>query len=153
MSDFDAVALFCDDIREEKSGAHSLIGVMADNVRVPGFPGALPKLAIHIKINLPIDFAHIPIDIFITNPGSPEIFVNTITAELITNSIETAVVQGSPLAGIISNVIAGPFPTIQPGRVLVTLKGAFGTKLIGGLNIQGPEETSALSTNGQQPPA
>lgn len=44
-----AIALFCEDIREEKSGAETLIGLFPDNVLVPTIPSALPRLSIYIR--------------------------------------------------------------------------------------------------------
>lgn len=74
------MTLFCDDVREEKSGKRILIGLYADNLVVPGFPidlshlmlvnlirgpnGAVPR-SLAIKLSLPPDHqwvTDIPVD-------------------------------------------------------------------------------------------
>src|SRR4051794_5934383 len=57
MPEWSAIALFCEDIREEKTGQDTLIGILPDNVRVPSFPGAMPKVCVYLRINLPRDTA------------------------------------------------------------------------------------------------
>jgi hypothetical protein len=42
-------ALLCDDIREEKSGKETLVGVYNDKVMVAGLPVVMPKLCFRIK--------------------------------------------------------------------------------------------------------
>lgn len=43
-------ALVCDDIREEKSGKETLVGVYSNKIIVGGLPAVLPKLCFRIRI-------------------------------------------------------------------------------------------------------
>lgn len=45
-------AVFCDDIRHEKTGKLSLIGVYGSHMFVGEFPTRLPKLCVHFSIRL-----------------------------------------------------------------------------------------------------
>jgi hypothetical protein len=42
-----AMGVFCDDIREEVQGMHSLVGIYPDNVNVPVVPRMMPKLGLY----------------------------------------------------------------------------------------------------------
>jgi hypothetical protein len=51
---------FCEDIRAEKSGTFSAMGIMPDNAGVPAAPepgmrGLMGKLCLYIRVNLDID--------------------------------------------------------------------------------------------------
>src|SRR5688572_15722901 len=50
-----AIGFFCEDIRDEKSGQDTLIGILPDHLAVPAFPGMLPKLGIYVRIHLSLD--------------------------------------------------------------------------------------------------
>jgi len=43
-------ALVCDDVREEKSGKETLVGVYNSKIIVAGLPAVLPKLCFRIRI-------------------------------------------------------------------------------------------------------
>jgi hypothetical protein len=56
-----AIGLFCEDIREEKSGQLNLIGIMPDNLNIPATPAPtdgkilqamIPKLALYVRVHL-----------------------------------------------------------------------------------------------------
>src|SRR5450759_2714461 len=78
---YNCVGLFCEDIREEVSGTHTIIGVMPDNITLAGQSpppeaGAsllFPKLAIYLRLN--IETANKPegsITARASIPGMPE---------------------------------------------------------------------------------
>src|SRR5204863_9495434 len=52
MRPITAIALFCEDIREEQQGTSDIVGVLPDNLSVGPGPGFLPKLAIYLRIHL-----------------------------------------------------------------------------------------------------
>jgi hypothetical protein len=54
MSGVSACALFCEDVRQEKTGGETLVGVMRDNLAMSSLPGVLPKLGIYIRMNIPL---------------------------------------------------------------------------------------------------
>lgn len=48
MSDLTSVGFFCEDIREEKNGMLSLVGIFQDNINVEG-GGFIPKLCVYVR--------------------------------------------------------------------------------------------------------
>lgn len=135
MHDIAAIALFCDDIREEKSGTSSIIGVIGDNIVVPDFPGAIPKFGIYIRIHLLTGFKASKFDIYLNYPNGDKILVNEIELKLVKQSLIDAKKTNNPIAGIVSQLIAAPFPVIQEGRISVELSWSGNTSFIGSLNF------------------
>lgn len=48
-------ATFCDDVREEVLGRHTLVGVVFGDIQVPHFPIVIPKLGISATAYQPLD--------------------------------------------------------------------------------------------------
>jgi hypothetical protein len=44
------ISLFCDDIREERSGADTIVGVYPDNLSLPHIPSVIPKFGIYTRL-------------------------------------------------------------------------------------------------------
>lgn len=135
MHDIAAIALFCDDIREEKSGAHSLIGIIGDNVIVPNFPGAIPKFGIYVRIHIPTDFKPCKFDIYLNYPNGDRLHINEIELRLVKNTIVDAKKSNNPIAGIFTQLVAAPFPVAQEGRISVELSWNGVSSFIGSLNF------------------
>jgi len=130
------VGFFCEDIREEKAGTDTIIGIMPDNVNVRSIPCVFPKLGIYIRIHL--DPAHDPgeIQLKLALPDGSEFSLGRFEASLVTNSIDTARAGGGPLAGLISRAVASPFRIPAAGRIraIVTVKGT--EYIAAALNVQ-----------------
>jgi hypothetical protein len=116
-----AVALFCEDIREEQQGTSTIVGVLPDNLSVGSGPGFLPKLAIYLRIQ--IDHA---------------VTVSTIRARIIFSdgrelemapfdlgSFEAAKkesIQNSiPYTGLVAKAIISPVSIQESGRIEVIM--------------------------------
>lgn len=50
LSDFTAHVSYCEDVRQEASGAQTYVGVMRGDVGIPEFPGFMGKLAIVVDL-------------------------------------------------------------------------------------------------------
>ncbi|MCB2060057.1 MAG: hypothetical protein R3E09_02485 [Novosphingobium sp.] len=135
MAEVSAIALFCDDIREEKTGQYSLIGVVGDNINVPDFPGAIPKFAIYVRINLPVDFEPCDFETFLNFPNGERILLNTIEHDLVAKTINDAKAEHNLVAGIYSHLIAAPFAVQQEGRIWLELVWNHGKIILGSLNF------------------
>lgn len=135
MRDISAVALFCDDIREEVSGAHSLIGVLGDNIVVPSFPGAVAKLGIYVRLHIPVDFSACKFDIILEYPNGTNIKVAEVNEILVEKTIKDAKISGNRIAGIYSKLIASPFPVSEAGRIIVKIKYNGHEYVIGAINF------------------
>ena len=135
MVEISAVALFCEDLREEKDNKISLIGIMGDNIAVPGFPGALAKLAIYIRINYPTDMKPQSLEIVMTHSDGERLVVNNIDESFVKKTIEEAAAQNNPVAGIVTQLIAAPFAINSAGRNKLELTWDNGSIFLGSLNV------------------
>lgn len=135
MRDISAIALFCHDIREEKSGTYSLIGVVGDNINVPGFPGAIPKFAIYVRIHVSVNWNPCEFDIFLNNSNGDRILVSKIEKELVEKTLYDAKLQGNNIGGIYSHLVASPFPIQKEGRFSLDLAWGTDSLYLGGVNF------------------
>ena len=137
------ITLFCDDVREEKSGMDTLIGVYSDNVNVPSFPFSFPKIAIYTRINIDVADSPGEISIVISVPNQDDVLLSTLDTKIITDGQRQAKRNGAPMVGLISKAIAANFTVPAPGQVTLTVK-IKGRKYVGGtLNVkQTPKSVS-----------
>jgi hypothetical protein len=121
MTRLEAVsAIFCEDIREERSGSTTLVGVMGDNVYIPYAPVAIPKLCIYFRAYF--DCKELPpsegISMAILSPDDPPIVIGKIEGSALRESYDEARRKGAPKAGMISRVEFGGFIVKQLGRIV-----------------------------------
>jgi hypothetical protein len=114
------VGLFCEDIREDKSGSLTLIGVMPDNANVLGV-GISPKLCIFVRTNFDPSYSLPAGSIVMVLPSGEEIPIGTITEEVIREASKTALEQGSPIAGMLSRAELIGF-RVEIGRHIIQVK-------------------------------
>jgi hypothetical protein len=116
MRPFSCIGIFCDDIREEASGAHTLVGVLPDNVNIPGLPAVIPKLGVYIRIQLENDYTPTTLRARIRIPGGDTFEMADFT-DLIGPTREQAEAANTPFAGLISKGTFSPLPIKQSGRI------------------------------------
>ena len=144
MTSFSAIAIFCEDIRQEVAGTSTIVGTLSDNLMVPGFPGALPKLAMYIRAHFSSDFNALDFNIYINGVGEPRTLIAQIDKDVVVNALTTARAAGSPMAGVIASVIASPFNVQKAGRIWLELDYGNETFYLGSLNfIDGLENAPA----------
>jgi hypothetical protein len=142
------IALFCDDIREEKSGALTLVGVMGDNVKLPPLPASgsnvramIPRLAVYIRLNFDVEaFLATPITFKIILPDGTEVSAGGVSEQTIAEARTTGQ-RGNQLAGIVSRLVFGGFVLTQFGRITVEVDMGGNKYLAGILNFV-PDETA-----------
>ena len=93
-------------------------------------------MAIYVRIHVPSDYDPCKFDIFIQQPGEDRQHVNSITLELVQKTLMDARKADNPIAGIISKVIAAPFPVLNEGRLKVELEFENEKLHLGGLNFK-----------------
>lgn len=130
-----AIALFCDDIREERAGSTTLVGIMQDNFELQNIPSALSRLAIYVRINLEVSEKPRPLSVLLEFPDGNRHTLGEFSKELVKKSQAEAKLANNTLAGLIANVVAPQFPVPQIGRVTVQLKDGNQLRIIGGLNF------------------
>lgn len=135
MDRIHAVALFADDIREEKDDRLTLVGVMPDNLKVPGLPGMLPKLAIFIRLNIPVSMDPQDAKVFLTDTSGTRNAVATFESDLVARGLSEAAEQGNNMGGVTMRMSASPFAVAKYGRVILEVE--IGDECIqaGSLNI------------------
>jgi hypothetical protein len=111
----EAIGLFCEDIREEKQGTDTLIGVMPDNMVLPSpFPIFLAKLALYVRLNLSSESTTESIIVSMRFPnGNVAQIANFDTAAIQKAKLEAV---GKPWAGLIAKVIFGGVQIGQDGN-------------------------------------
>ena len=119
------VSLFCDDIREEKSGMSILIGIYPENVNVHSFPFAFPKIGMYTRINIDVEDSPGEIAVIISTPKNDDAVLTSFSEEFISKSQIKSKNNGSQMMGLIAQMVAAPFPVAEPGqiKIIVTIQG------------------------------
>ena len=148
-----AVALFCEDIREERSGAITLIGIVGDNVVVPHRPkpesvGILPRLGIYVRVNFDATQQIEPPELTVRFPDGETLSSKKLTDEDVKEACSTAKL-GNPIAGLIFRIQAGNIPIKKLGRLTAEVTIGNETYLAGFLNLI--DEMPTSPTASEQP--
>ena len=116
--------LFCEDIRSEKSGAFSLVGIMPDNANIGVAPtsekrGMFPKLCVYMRAQFDISDQVKTISMSMQLPDGNVLDMGPISADLISKSFAGAKKKGNPLAIIVLRAEFQAFPIISLGKMLL----------------------------------
>jgi len=116
------IALFCEDIREEKSNAETFVGVLPSNLSVPAFPSGLPKLGIHCRFLFPVDFPDFEAEVFLRASWGQRVEMGTVGRELVAQAKRETLAINLPVASVIIKVLIVPMPLPGPGRIEIVVK-------------------------------
>lgn len=133
------LGLFCEDIREEKSGQLTLVGIFPDNVSTPTRPenlpttarAVMPKIALYMRVHIGVDDDVGPMNIKLVSQNGEELDLGSINEDLIARSRREAVANGLPIAGFINHAVMQGFQVV-PGL------------LLGVVDIDGQRHTAAV---------
>ena len=149
MQTINVMALFCEDIREEKGDIFSLIGLMPDNVNLADKTDGvtregqarklLGKLCLFVRINFDPDIDIGAPEIKLVMPDGESIAIGEIEHSLIQKSISETKENGNLLAGVMSRAVFWGFnpPTDGSIKVEVYINGE--TYLAGALKFKSSE--------------
>lgn len=140
MPGITAMGVFCEDIREEKTGTQTLVGVYPDNLNIPTVPAALPKLALYMRIAVDPFVDAEQMSVWLISPKGDERKINDIDTKLVAQTQANSRKSGTPFATMISRIIAPAFPVTEYGRMKALLR-------------IGSEEIICATLNFQVPPA
>src|SRR5689334_2870375 len=102
------IGLFCDDIREEKSGQDTIIGILPDNMNVAKYPSVTPKLGLYLRVHIdPKNPASKIVAKFKTPWDQHEI--GGADEDLIKQAVDQANEKKLPLGGIVLKALIVPF--------------------------------------------
>jgi hypothetical protein len=141
MKDYEAIGLFCEDIREEKSGKFILIGLYTDNVNVTSIPGVFSKLAIYVRIHLNPAFDIREMTLVIRAPGQQEMNIGDFDPAIIEEQRKKGTV--APHIGLILQAVVSPFPVQAAGTIAAILKVNGEEKTVAVLNVRAMEKTKS----------
>lgn len=153
MVKFSAVCLFCEDIREEKSGLDIILGTFPDNLVIEGPPpptqkaqAILPRLGIYMRVNIDVtgDKPRAA-TIRVENNAGADIARGEWTSALLDQSFAETKEHKMPFAGLVFKLVLAPVPIVASSgqiRAFLTIDG--NDQLIGALNI-------ILSTASERP--
>lgn len=134
-SEINAIAMFCDDFRQDVNGATILIGVLSDTLLVPKFPIMIPKIAAFARIHLPIDYRPRRLIVRMHGPGVPHAPLGEFPPEMVASAIDQAKAAGLSFAGLMAAVIASPLTLMQPTLIKIEMIVGDVTSVIGELNV------------------
>jgi hypothetical protein len=148
---FSIIAFFCEDVREETSGTHTIVGVLPDNLNIGATPGMLPKLGVYVRIQMPLDANPQKIVVRIKVPGELNLELAKFDS-LIEEAKTNARNIDMPFFGLIAKGTLSPLPIAAPGRIEAIVEIDGREHICGALNlIQSPGPTPA--SNEPSPPA
>jgi hypothetical protein len=131
-----ATALFCEDIRQEKNGQHSLVGILPDNITVEGLPGLAPKLGVYIRTNLDPNADLVPVSYRLVLPDGSVPVTDEVKQEVLEKAKADAIRDDSPFAGLVSRVVISPFPLEHTGRIRLLVRVGEDEILAGSINVR-----------------
>jgi hypothetical protein len=142
MAEYEAVAVFCEDIRREAAGTDTIVGILPDRVIVPKIPGAIPKLYVYAR-------AHV----FEASPGSvlvvrllgndnKEYARHQIDAERFQSAVSKSKTTGINYTGFIVRIGMAPFVVNEPEILKVLISIDDDEKFIGSFSIVEDGETT-----------
>ena len=135
MQPVSVIGIFCEDIRDEKSGQVTVIGMMPDNLGVSRFPCIIPKIGVLVRIHLDINFEPIPITCSIFFPDGAEMTSAIIDKNSISKYTSDAKAVGAPFVGLIMRLVISPLKINEPGRILAIVKMDEEELTCGALNV------------------
>ena len=133
------IALFCDDIREEKNGALTLVGVLGDNANVTKPPtdemvGFIPKLCIYLRLSFDVSAELGLVSFTVKMPDGTEIGAGGIDSETLAKARETRN-KGNPIGGVVSRLQFVGLTMKTQGRMTVEATIGDQTYVAGFLNF------------------
>lgn len=151
MQPFNLMALFCEDIREEKGGSLMLIGLLPDtvNLKAPDATGTitqieedqepdklLAKLCVYLRINFDPAFDLGEPTMRLVLPNDEAIPIGTISAAVAKKAASEAKEKGNLFAGLISRAVLVGFRPPKMGTVKVEITISGKAYVAGALNFQ-----------------
>jgi hypothetical protein len=130
MAIINCVGIFCEDIREEITGTHTIVGVMPDTIAMAGGPPLqagmsymIPRLGIYIRIHFDPSMKPTAISSRVSIPGNPDFILGNMDVESVTNAIREATSRKFPIVGLIFKGTLSPLQISEFGvaKIIVTV--------------------------------
>lgn len=155
-----ALGIFCEDIREERTGL-TLIGVFPDNINLavetPGevvvipsdrpMPKRISQLCIYARVNFGQEENIDSIIIRLIFPDGKKQELGVVSRETIEGAKKKAKSKGNPLAGVIARATVGGFNIAKPGVMKLEMDIGGESYLVAALNFKFPEVTKPATAS------
>jgi hypothetical protein len=148
MQPVSVVAIFCEDIREEKSGQDTIVGILPDNLTisapVPSVGTALiPKLGLYLRVHFDVKDRPKGLSIRLLSPSDNVVAQSEWQQSVIDKAFDDSAANKMPLVGLIQKLVASPFPVPQAGKIIAiaTINGS--DYVAGALNVIFPSATAS----------
>ena len=151
MGPISVIAFFCEDVREETSGTHTIVGVFPDNLNIGATPGMLAKLGIYVRMQMSFEAHPQKVIVRVKVPGGLNLELGKFDS-VIEEAKTAAKNIGMPFFGLIAKGTVSPLPIPTPGQIEAVVEIDGREHVCGVLNlIQSPAPTPA--SNEPSPPA
>jgi hypothetical protein len=139
MNDASVIGLFCDDVREERSGTVTIVGVYPDNLALKQVPGVFPKMCVYVRIHLRTDFRPGKIITRVVMPNGEVVNSDEADPQVVNNALEKARQAGSPYAGLIAKFAMVNLHVTNLGRMQALVSIGDKEYIAGALNLKLPD--------------
>lgn len=137
------IALFCQDIREEKSDTVTVVGILPDNAKIPPLPdgappgatGIMPKLCVYIRVHFDPHNKLGRITGRFVFPDNADREFEAASEEIVEKARVESLERGHPVAAFFTRLEMVPFP-VTAGRAQVEITIGSETYICGALNFQ-----------------
>lgn len=136
MNDISIVALFCSDVRQERGGTETIVGVFPDNVDVPSIPSGFTQLCVYVRMHVRPSFCPTKIITRLVLPDGSELDRSEMEMGLFERSREKAVAGKSAYFGLIARFVMAPMPITQEGRLQAIVSVDGKDHIAGALNFR-----------------
>lgn len=120
MQAVSAVCIFCEDIRQERSGQDTLVGTLPDTVEMSALPINFPKFAIYLRIHLDVDRQPREISAKVLNTNGSEISAATWDQTLLDTAFAGSRANELPIVGLIFKSFVSPLIITSAGKIVAT---------------------------------
>jgi len=113
--------IFCEDIRNEVDGKHTLVGVVQGRVGFPNYPVILPKFCLYITYSQSTELPRQPVDlriIFESTEGEETLLISAVI-DIEEGFKAAAQIPDNHLIAAQANAILTPLQVGSPGRIKV----------------------------------
>jgi hypothetical protein len=148
MKTWNAIGLFCEDIREEKSGQDTIIGILPDNLnlpslREPNMQPLLPKFCSYVRVSLDIQDKPKGLAVKLMDTKGSLITQGAWDQSVIDKAFSDAAANNMLIVGLIWKMVASPFPVMSAGKITASLIVNGAEHIVGALNIIAPTATAS----------
>ena len=138
---FSAISLFCEDIREEKAGTVTVLGILPDNLNLhrksdeSEYP-LIPRLAIYTRVAYPTSDPPEALQIVLLQTNGIEVSLSGFSLDAMRGYIKEAQETGKPIVGLVGRSIASPFIVSNDGRMIVEVRSETQKVIAGTMNVR-----------------